>query len=200
MTVIGIHGPSGAGKGVLAHYLSEKYNIQVINADEVYKKLLTPPSKCLDALEEAFGKSILLPDGGLYREALGHIVFNDAEKLELLNSISHKYIVEKIRSILRTFRHMGVKLCAIDAPLLCESGLCEDCDIVISVLADRSIRIERIMKRDGITEERASERVEAQKSDEFYISKSTYTIYNNSGEKQLCCEADEIITSITSKR
>ena len=57
MRIIGITGPTGAGKSVLSSYLREK-GIPVIDADKVYHSLLVPPSECLDALRRAFGDGI----------------------------------------------------------------------------------------------------------------------------------------------
>ena len=81
MKIIGITGPTGAGKSHLCKALSSK--IPVINADEVYHSLLLPPSDCLDALRNAFGDAVFSSDGTLDRGALSSIVFSDQEQLAL---------------------------------------------------------------------------------------------------------------------
>ena len=186
MLVIGLTGPSGSGKGKIAEILSE-YGVQHINADSVYHNILIPPSPCLDELVENFGYKILNAGGQLDRRMLGAIVFGEEnkQKLEKLNSITHKYVCARIRQIIRYFQSTSCKACVIDAPLLLESGLNGDCDFVISVLADTEIRAQRIAKRDKISLEDANLRINSQKPDGFYIDGSDIVVYNNGEEEQL---------------
>ena len=183
MTVIGLTGPSGSGKGKIAEFLSE-YGIEHINADAVYHNILTPPSSCLDELVDTFGYSILNAGGQLDRRALAGIVFgNENEvKLEKLNRITHKYVCARIRQIIRYFDSISTKACVIDAPLLLESGLDCDCDFVISVLANKELRAQRIAKRDNISLEDANLRISSQKPDSFYVDGADIVVYNN-GDK-----------------
>ena len=96
MLVIGLTGPSGAGKGEVSRMLLA-LGIPVIDADEVYHALLVPPSPCLDAIASAFGKQVLRADGTLDRKALSAIVFSDAAQLQNLNRITHGFVMERIR-------------------------------------------------------------------------------------------------------
>ncbi len=186
MTVIGLTGPSGSGKGKVAEILSE-YGIKHINADSVYHNILIPPSPCLDELVETFGYKILNAGGQLDRRVLASLVFGEDNKpkLEKLNSITHKYVCARIRQIIRYFESVDCKACVIDAPLLLESGLGRDCDFVISVLADSKLRAQRIAARDNISLEDASLRISSQKPDSFYIDAADIVVYNNGDEEQL---------------
>lgn len=186
MLVIGLTGPSGSGKGKIAEILSE-YGIEHINADSVYHNILIPPSPCLDELVETFGYSILNAGGQLDRRVLAGIVFGkeNEEKLEKLNHITHKYVCARIRQIIRYFDSISAKACVIDAPLLLESGLDSYCDFVISVLADKDLRAQRIAKRDRISLEDANLRISSQKPDGYYVEKSDVALYNNGNEEQL---------------
>ena len=178
MKVIGVTGPTGSGKSLLCDFLS-KNRIPVIDADEVYHGLLVPPSPCLDALKTAFGDGILHRDGTLNRQALSEIVFHDKEKLELLNRTVLCFVLNRIRYMLRAMERDGFPFAVVDAPTLIESGFHRECDTVISVLSTESLRLERIMKRDGLTRERAEARIRAQKDDEFYKSHSHYVLTNS---------------------
>ena len=146
-----------------------------------------PPSKCLDELVREFGRQILTAGGLLNRETLASLVFGEEnrERLLRLNEISHRHVTDKIRKIICSMRAMGAPVCVIDAPLLIEAGLFSVCDFTVSVLADKEIRIERIIARDKISRERATRRIESQKSDEFYIENTSYTVYNNSDKQEL---------------
>lgn len=194
MLIIGITGPSGAGKGVLSNILSS-LGMHVIDADMVYHDIITPPSPCIDELVCEFGSNILNSDGTLNRKSLSSLVFGEEnkERLLLLNAITHKYVIQKIRDSVAMLTSQGEKHCVIDAPLLIEAGLCKDCDLTIAVLADKNTRLERISNRDGITVESAAMRIASQKPDEFYISNTDYAIYNNTEIEDMRCKIIELL-------
>lgn len=195
MLVIGLTGPTGAGKGAVAA-IFEGYGIPVINADRVYHELITPPSSCLRELREAFGKGILLPDGSLDRRTLGGIVFNDPAARERLNAITHRYVMEEVKTRMERFRRDGIPVAVFDAPQLFEAGAQKACTAVISVLADRGLRLERIMVRDNISAEAAMRRILAQKSDEFFRAHSDYIIENNGNVELLAPQIRRILKEL----
>ncbi len=195
MFVIGITGPSGAGKGAVSEYLISQ-NVNVIDADVVYHEVISPPSDCLDELVDHFGRQILDDSGALDRAALAKLVFGEEnrEKLELLNKITHKYVVARIRGLLTELSVAGAKACAIDAPLLIEAGLTSDCDLTVAVLADKQIRSERIAKRDRIDISSAMARINSQKPDEYYVQGSDKVLYNNGDLDELYEQLEKVLT------
>lgn len=200
MLVIGLTGPTGAGKGAVAT-IFEEYGIPVINADRVYHELITPPSSCLQELVEIFGKEILLPDESLNRRALASIVFNDPSARERLNTVTHRYVMEEIMTRIERLRRDGTPVAALDAPQLFEAGAHKACGAVVSVLAERQTRLERIVARDNITPEAAMRRILAQKSDEFFRTHSDYIIENNGNIESLTPQIRRILLElgVTSK-
>ena len=84
----------------------------------------------------------------------------------------------------------------LDAPTLFESKADNLCDIIVSVIADREIRIERILKRDSITLDEAESRLNSQKNDDFYIEKSDYVIRNNGSLSELENNTINVVNSI----
>lgn len=195
MLVIGLTGPTGAGKGAVAT-IFEGYGIPVINADRVYHELITPPSSCLQELVEIFGKEILLPDGSLNRRALASIVFSDPAARETLNTVTHRYVMEEIKTRMEHLRREGVPVAALDAPQLFEAGAHKACGAVVSVLAERQTRLERIVARDSITPEAAMRRILAQKSDEFFKTHSDYIIENNGNIELLTPQVHRILAEL----
>lgn len=182
MKVIGLCGGSGSGKGMVCRIFAEK-NIPCIDTDAVYRELTSQPGPCLYALAEEFGKEIITEGGFLNREYLRKIVFgqeNSETKLKRLNEISHNYILEETRRRLIGYENDGALIAIVDAPVLFESGFDSECDVVVSVIADREIRIDRIMNRDSVTRDAAEKRIDAQLSDKEIISRSDFVIYNNS--------------------
>ncbi len=201
MKIIGLTGPSGSGKSELCTILA-KHGISSINADNVYHQLLSPPSACLDALTERFGNGILMPGGTLDRASLAKIVFapNAEDELSDLNFITHKYVLDKIRSLISKIPAKSCPAVIVDAPTLFESGFDNECDFVVALLANKATRTDRIMKRDGISYEAAIERINAQKSDEFYIDRSDLVIYNNFTAAELEEQADRVLKFLEADR
>ena len=176
MTIIGITGPSGAGK-TSALRAAEKLGALVIDCDKLYHELLERGGDMMSELSARFPGAIC--SGALDRRALGAIVFSDKAALEDLSAITHKYVIAEANSIISGFAAKGGTLAAIDAIALLESGMGEMCDYTIGVLAPADTRIKRITERDSISRELAETRVLAQKGDEFYIRGCDYIITND---------------------
>ena len=143
-----------------------------------------------------FGKQILLADGSLDRRALGGIVFSDPAAREKLNSITHRYVMEEVQGQMERFRREGVRVAVFDAPQLFEAGAHRACGAVVSVLADRGLRLERIIARDGLTAEAAMRRILAQKSDEFFKTHSDYIVENNGSLESLAPQVHRILLAL----
>lgn len=171
--IIGVTGGSGTGKTTL----SQMFGYPVINADEVYHEILEKDANLQKELDENFGTHS--------RPELSKIVFHDAEKLKLLNEITHKYIVEEIETRI----HGDV---VIDAAVLFESGLDQQCEKTIALVASHNVRLQRIMERDGLSEEAAHDRLSAQQSDEYYIRHADYVIINDGSEEDLRKHAERL--------
>ena len=191
MKIIGLTGGSGAGKGeVCKAFLN--YGIESIDTDKVYRYVTKKGGRCLNELVENFSGGILTEDGELDRKKLAEIVFNSEEKLKLLNKISHRHILEECQNWIQDRAKANCKAVIIDAPLLFESGFDKTCDVIISVLADIDRRIERIIKRDNLTESQAMLRIKNQKEDKFFIERSDYVIYNNGDYTDILIQVADI--------
>ena len=187
MIIIGITGPSGAGKGAVSEILARKYGYKVIDADQVYHNIISVPSECVNELVLSFGADILNEVGGINRRSLSKKVFGEENKnkLLLLNKITHKYVISEIEKIISEHEISGAEVCVIDAPLLIEAGVDKICDRVIAVISDKDVRAERIAKRDGIDKEAALLRINSQKSDSFYTDACDFILSNDLHLKEL---------------
>ena len=179
MKVIGITGSIGSGKSHVASLISEK-GMPRIDTDEVYHGFVSERSPMTEAIEKHFGSDVINPDGSLNRPALGKIVFSEPEKLKLLNSLTHETVKARVRELLAEYQAAGEKAVLVEVPLMFESGYNKECDEVVCVVADDSVRLERICKRDGISEKDAKKRMKNQKDNDFYIANSSIIVYNNS--------------------
>ena len=190
--IIGITGSSGAGKSTVCEILKNKYNARIIDADKISKELSRKGTVYLEEIVEKFGKGILLKNGELDRKKLAKIIYGSEKKREILNNCTLKYIKEKIKQELQKLDNE--KIIAIDAPLLFEAKLDSMCEFVIAIISDNiGLQIERIIKRDSITKEQAIARLKAQKTNEFYTTRSKYVIVNNGKIEEVEKELDKII-------
>lgn len=181
MKVIGLCGGSGSGKGAVSS-IFQKIGIPSIDTDAVYREITSSDGPCLRALCEEFGKGIISDDGSLNRKALAKNVFNSKDaktRLKKLNEIAHNFILDETRRRLDIYKSMGYEAAIVDAPVLFESGFDSECDVILSVVADKETRIERIIHRDKIDRESAITRINSQLSDEEIISRSDFIIRND---------------------
>lgn len=175
--IIGITGASGTGKSHISQKLRD-LGYEVIDADETAHTSINK-SACKKELCEYFGKSILTGDD-IDRKKLGEIVFLNPQKLEKLNKITHKYILSDISDQIEKAKGSTV---FVDGAVLIESGM--KCDFLIGILADKKTRLQRIISRDGITEEAAKRRIAAQKEEEFYLENCDLVVTNDGGKVDL---------------
>ncbi len=190
--IIGLTGGSGTGKSTVTEIFL-KLGYIVIDPDKIYAEVISPKGECIGEIENVFGKAYILPDGNLNRKKMAELVFSNKEKLDILNKITHKYVIERMND---KIKNAGEKDVVIDAPLLFSAGLDSMCDKIVCVVSDDKNRIDRIISRDGIDEESALARIKAQMSNEEYIEKSNYVIENNGSIDELRKQSLDVIESL----
>ncbi len=177
MKIIGITGPTGAGKTTALREMAALGAV-ILDCDEIYHDLLQTNESLRQELGARYG-DVILPDGMLDRKKLGAVVFGDEKALEDLNVITHRYVAERVDREIAHAKAGGRPGVAVDAIALLESGLATRCDATVAVIAPAELRIRRIMNREGIGEDYARARVEAQKPDRFFRENCDYTLENN---------------------
>ncbi len=173
--IVGLTGPTGAGKSTVSALLREK-GFTVIDADEKARLVVSPGSKVLKDLVKHFGEDIILQDGTLNRRLLASRAFSSKESTLLLNKITHPAITLAIEEDLKTAEAAGKKTVIIDAAVLIQTPLAELCDIIAVVTAPEEVRLQRIMKRDSISEEEAEKRMRIQPDRAEFIAGADYVL------------------------
>ena len=171
--IIGITGGTGCGKTNLLNVIRDAGGL-VLDCDAIYHELLLSDKAMLAAIGERFPGTV--EAGTLNRKKLGAIVFADEQALLDLNGITHGAVKQEVLARLES----GPKLAAIDAIGLFEGGLAEFCHVTVAVTAPEEQRIQRLMARDGITEEYARSRISAQKPQDWFRSQCDITLENSS--------------------
>jgi dephospho-CoA kinase len=181
--VIGLTGGIACGKSTVARTLKSKDAI-IIDADRESKQLMKAGSPIWTKLIAEFGREILNPDNTINRRRLGNMVFGDGYKLKKLNSIVHPGVIEQIAGKIRRYKEEGRwPAIVLDAPLLYEVGAEKLVDFTWVVAVDRQTQINRLLARDKITPEQASQRIEAQMPLEEKVARADAVI-NNTGSRR----------------
>ncbi len=158
--IIGLTGNTGSGKSTVATIL-RAYSTYIVDCDFIAHDIIQKGKPAYDELIDFFGDTILDDERNINRKALGSIAFSDSEKVKVLNSITHKYIVKKIMLQIEKAKNKYSYI-LIDAPLLIEADLHKVVDEVWLLYADYDERLKRIIQRDGITIEQAKKRMDIQ--------------------------------------
>lgn len=177
MKIIGLTGLTGAGKSTVAQKLMA-YGCYHIDADKVAREVINNNENVKNKLKERFGDDVINDDGTTNRPLLATRAFADEQSTNALNEITHPAVTEEIQSIIKDMEEVGYRGIIIDAIALFESGEDALCDFTVAVVAPKKIRLERIMKRDNITEEKALERINAQKDESFFTSRADFVLWN----------------------
>ncbi|HEV2762317.1 MAG TPA: dephospho-CoA kinase [Pyrinomonadaceae bacterium] len=189
-------GSIAVGKSFVSRVLRE-LGCYVIDADVTARQVVEPGTPGLRAVVEAFGPEVLKEDGTLDRARLGRIVFADPEKRALLNSILHPLIIRAQDEELRRREERepwGVGV--VDAALMIESGGHRRFDKIIVVHCRPEIQLERLTKRDGLSEEEARARVGAQMSQEEKKRYADFLIDSSEGFAHTRRQTEEVVRAL----
>ena len=203
--ILGITGGVGCGKSTVLDMLEKEYGAYVIQADIVAHELMQPGQTSYKAIVEHFGQEILDSDGRIDRKALGTIVFADAEKLALLNSLTHPAVKEEIRERIQRELYAAVDqeliqqasllglfdekrqfisekkvFIVIEAALLLEDHYDEICDEIWYVYADKEVRFKRLAASRGYSREKSQSMMDNQMSEEE-LRRLCQAVIDNSG-------------------
>jgi dephospho-CoA kinase len=193
--IVGLTGPTGSGKSEVSRVFVGRH-IPVIDADELARRVVEKGSPCLEKLVHEFSEDILCDDGSLNRRQLAKRAFATPEDTQLLNDITHPYIIDLTKRILMQLEQVHEPVAVIDAPLLFESGMDSVCDLTVAVVAPYERRLRRIRERDDLTEKQATSRMAAQQDEEFYVSHANYVLRNDTGLDELREHAEELVCRI----
>ena len=193
--IIGLTGQSGAGKSTVAKFL-EQNGFKVINADLLVRKIYNSGSPCLKTISAVFGEDIITDNGTPDRKLLAERAFSSKENTALLSSIVHPFVTAELFAEIKKSAESGATTIVYDAPQLFESNADVICDEIISVTAEKSVRLERICWRDNISKENALMRMNAQLDEEFFRENSDYIIENNSDLSSLKIQLEGLLKQL----
>mgnify|MGYP001065659965 CR=1 FL=1 len=177
MLKIGITGGIGTGKTTVCK-LFEKLGVPVYYADDRARWIINHQTDIIEQLKSLFGDDIYTSSGILDRPKVGTIVFKDKKKLAALNEIVHPAVFVDGQKWQKEMQDANHPYTLKEAALLFETGSNKFLDKIIVVIAPDALRIERVMKRDNLSEEEVRARFKNQMSQEEKESLADFLIHN----------------------
>jgi dephospho-CoA kinase len=182
MRKIGLTGGIGAGKSAVSQLLVSCGAV-LVDSDLIAREVVAPGTPGLAAVVAEFGPGILAADGSLNRPALGAIVFADPERLQALNAIVHPLVRDRSAELEAAAPEDATVV--YDVPLLAENGLAPLYDQVIVVDADEEVRLDRLVRLRGMSEEEARARMAAQATRDQRLAIADVVVENNGTLEEL---------------
>ena len=186
LTRIGVTGGIGSGKSQVCAYFSA-LGITTISADAIARQLTDFEPSIRKKIIARFGTEAYSADSGLLaRQFIAGIVFQDTKSLDALDSIVHPAVITSIEASITSLEE-GKKegYVILEAALLFESHLNKKMDYCLTVVADEALRIERVRKRDTLSEEQIRQRMAHQYPIDKAIEASDFIIDNNDSPEAL---------------
>jgi len=175
---VGLTGGIGSGKSTVAG-IFKVLEIPVLYADVVAKKIMHTDPQIRAGLEKLFGSSIFIDDQ-LDRKMLSSIVFNDPFQLDLLNALVHPAAIDYAK---KWVTQQTTPYCVKEAALFFESGSADGIDVMVGVSTPQALRIQRVMKRDGISREEVLNKMRTQLDESMKMKLCDRILVND--ERQL---------------
>ena len=193
--VLGLTGGIASGKSTVSTMI-RKHGIHVIDADIISREVVEVGKPAYYQIVELFGEDILHDNHTINREKLGGLIFADEKKRNQLNRIVHPAIREEMLKQTKEEKEQNAKAVVLDIPLLFESKLTHLVDKTILVYVDEKTQLERLMKRNGFSEEEAMMRIRSQLPLKEKISLSDELINNNGSIEETEIQLHEILTKL----
>ena len=185
--IIGLTGGIGSGKTTVANYLIS-LGIPVYIADNAGRKVMQT-QEVLEAIKEEFGTAVF-DENQLNRAKLAQVVFDNPDRLQVLNSIVHPAVRKDFEEWL--IQHQKDFIVVYESAILFESGRFTEFDYIMAITAPLEDRISRVLERDNVSRDKVLSRINAQWTDEQRLSKSDFAIDNIDFDKTKL-KIDEIL-------
>ena len=176
--IIGLTGGIASGKSTVSKMLGE-LGLPIVDADIIARQVVERGEDAYQKIVKQFGEDILTDEGNIDRKKLGAIIFANSEKRKLLNEIVHPAVRAEMKRQIDKHSSEGHERIVLDIPLLFESNLQSMVDKIIVVYIPKELQLQRLMKRDGSTEEEALQRIQSQMPIEEKKSLADAVLHNS---------------------
>ncbi|WP_103981086.1 dephospho-CoA kinase [Helcococcus massiliensis] len=192
--VIVITGSIATGKSLVSSYLKDK-GYKLLDADEIAHSLMQVGQVNYNNIVEYFGKDILDDKKNINNKKLANIVFNDKDKLDILNNLTHDNIFNKIMNDISISTD---KIIFVDIPLYIENIANNNLpvDEIWLVYTDEKTQLQRLMKRNDLSQEEAISRIKSQMSIEEKVKFADFIIDNRKSREETIKQVKEKLRTL----
>lgn len=196
--MVGLTGSIASGKSLVAGYLVE-LGAPLVDADILAREIVEPGEPAWEDIQRRFGAQVFHPDQTLNRQALGALIFSDAQARRDLEAITHPRIAQRLMENAARYRMAGEPWMVYDAALLVENQAHKWLNALIVVAVDPAVQLERLMRRDGSTPEAARQRIASQMPAAEKIALADFVIDNNGTRDETRAQVEEIYQQLTQR-
>jgi len=190
--LIAVTGGIASGKSAVAGRLAE-HGAVVVDADRLAREVVEPGTPALARIAEEFGPEFVTADGALDRARLGALIFADPAKRHALNAITHPAIAERSHELFAAARAADPHTVVVyDVPLLVDTERTAEFDLVVAVVADATVRVQRMVELRGMDRADAERRIAAQASDAERIAIADVVIDANGSLEETRAQVDAL--------
>ncbi|WKY45854.1 dephospho-CoA kinase [Eubacteriaceae bacterium ES2] len=190
MEIIGITGGIASGKSTVVKLLKKRYNFEIIDADQLAREAVKKGSRGLRKIVDTFGERILTDQKELDRQQMGEMIAENQKVREELNAIVHPEVKKLYDQEIEELKKTNFPYIFYDCPLLCEVGLTKTVDEIFLIVANREVRLKRIVERDHVSVELAQKKIDMQMKDEEKEKIADIIIENNGTKNDLLITLD----------
>jgi dephospho-CoA kinase len=189
MFKVAVTGGAGSGKSSVCNRLKE-LGITIISSDALAREAVAPGSTAHEKILNYFGEKVVLSNGKLNRQMLRRIILNDGAARLSLERFIHPEISKLMQRKMAQAERNGIRVVAVEVPLLFELGMEKQFDLIVVVSADPKVRVKRLMDRDKVSREDAEELLNVQMPDQEKVKRGGFVLSNNGSAKQLISSVD----------
>jgi len=195
MLKVAVTGGAGSGKTSVCNRLKE-LGVKVISADEMARKAVAPGSTAFKKIVRYFGSTVLLSDGTLNRKVLRRMITDDDDARLAMERFIHHEIAKLILKNVVCAEKEGCRMVVIEVPLLFELDMKEKFDWVVVVIADKELRVKRLMERDQTSRDEAMDLINVQMPDKEKIDRADYVVWNEGSMEKLVESVDILFNNL----
>ena len=192
---VAVTGGAGSGKTSVCNRLKE-LGVKVISADEMAREAVAPGSEALTKIIRFFGEKVVLSDGTLNRKILRRMITDDDDARLTLERFLHNEITNLIQKNVVCAEKEGCRMVVIEVPLLFELDMKDRFDRVVVVIADKELRVKRLMERDQTSRESAENLINVQMPDEEKVGRADYVVWNEGSMENLLESVDVLFKNL----
>lgn len=193
MLKVALTGGIATGKSYVLVRLKER-GVATIDADDIVHEAFGPGTPITSTIAETFGAGFLRPDGSIDRKRLGVAVFNDPDARRQIEAIVHPFVYT---TILAWFDALDRPMGVASIPLLYETGREEDFDCVVVTVCPPDVQLQRLLRRDRMSEEEARQRIDAQMPAEEKAARGDFVIRTEGAMADTDRQVDDLVARLT---